>query len=59
MGSFSLGDLPNPGINPGSPALQADSLPAEVPGEPHELCGVAPYTHTKKTILEASFKCYV
>ena len=28
------GDLPNPGIEPGSPALQADSLPAEPPGKP-------------------------
>ena len=26
------GDLPNPGIEPGSPALQADSLPTEVHG---------------------------
>ena len=26
----SPGDLPDPGINPGSPALQADSLPAEL-----------------------------
>ena len=25
----SLGDLPNPGIDPGSPALQADTLPSE------------------------------
>ena len=25
----SLGDLPNPGIEPGSPALQADTLPSE------------------------------
>ena len=24
-------DFPNPGIEPGSPALQADSLPAELP----------------------------
>ena len=24
------GDLPNPGIKPGSPALQADSLPTEL-----------------------------
>ena len=24
-------DLPNPGIEPGSPALQADSLPSESP----------------------------
>ena len=28
------GDLPNPGVEPRSPALQADSLPAEPPGEP-------------------------
>ena len=28
------GDLPNLGIKPGSPALQADSLPAELPGKP-------------------------
>ena len=30
----SPGDLPNPGINPGSPASQADASPAEPPGEP-------------------------
>ena len=28
----SPGDHPNPGIEPGSPALQVDSLPAEQPG---------------------------
>ena len=28
------GHLPNPGIEPRSPALQADSLPAEPPGKP-------------------------
>ena len=27
-------DLPNPGIEPRSPTLQADSLPAEPPGKP-------------------------
>ena len=27
-------DLPDPGIEPGSPALQADSLPTEVSGSP-------------------------
>ena len=26
--------LPNPGIKLGSPALQVDSLPAELPGKP-------------------------
>ena len=33
----SPGDLPNPGIEPKSPTLQADSLPAEPPGKPHRL----------------------
>ena len=28
------GDLPNPGIEPRSPALQADTLPAEPQGKP-------------------------
>ena len=28
------GDLPNPGIKPRSPALQADSLPSKPPGKP-------------------------
>ena len=27
-------DLPDPGIEPGSPVLQADSLPSEPPGKP-------------------------
>ena len=30
----SPGDLPNPGIKPGSPALQVDSLPSEPLGGP-------------------------
>ena len=35
VGSLFLlrGDLSNPGIKPGSPTLQADSLPAEPPGK--------------------------
>ena len=37
-GSFSLlqGNLPNPGIKPGSPALQVDSLLAEPQGKPKD-----------------------
>ena len=31
---FSPDDLPDPEIEPGSPALQADSLPSELPGKP-------------------------
>ena len=30
----SPGDFPNPGIEPGSPALQADSLLSELLGKP-------------------------
>ena len=35
----SPGDLPNPAIEPGSPALQADSLPPELHGKPFALSG--------------------
>ena len=40
----SLGDLPNPGIKPNSPELQADSLPSEPPGKP-ENTAVSPQFH--------------
>ena len=30
-------DLPNPGIEPWPPVLQADSLPSESPGKPTDL----------------------
>ena len=33
----SPGDLPNPGIKPRSPALQADSLPSEPPRKPEQV----------------------
>ena len=37
VGSSSLlqGDFPDPEMEPGSPALQADSVPSEPPGNPH------------------------
>ena len=31
----SPGDLPDPGLEPGSPALQGGSLPSEPPGKPY------------------------
>ena len=34
----SPGDLPEPGIEPRSPALQADSLPSEPLGKPYFMC---------------------
>ena len=33
--SSSPGDLPNPGIKPGSPTLEADALTSEPPGKPN------------------------
>ena len=45
----SLGDLPDPGIEPGSPALQADALISEPPEKPvYTLC-VHIYTRYKHT----------
>ena len=38
----SPGDLPNPGIEPKSPALQVDSLPAEPQGKPKNTGGGYP-----------------
>ena len=40
VGSLSLlqGNLPNPGIEPGSPEFQEDSLPAEPQGKPRGYC---------------------
>ena len=34
------GDLPDPGIKPGFPELQVDSLPSEPPGKPITEAGV-------------------
>ena len=33
----SPGDLPDSGTEPGSPELQADSLPSEPPGKPNKM----------------------
>ena len=35
----SPGDLPYPGIKPGSPTFQADALTSEPPGKPHTMTG--------------------
>ena len=37
----SPGDLPNPGIKPWSPELQADSLPSEPPETKQSEIGIA------------------
>ena len=48
----SPGDLPNPGIKPASPALQADSFTAEPSGKPSEC-----YTHQILPAYLLSVKC--
>ena len=40
----SPGDLPYPGIKPGSPTLQADAFPSEPPGKPYQM---RKYTQTQ------------
>ena len=49
----SPGDLPDPGFEPGSPALQADTLPSEPPGKIF-LCLVC-----AKPCLKVQFICSV
>ena len=39
----SPGDLPNPGVEPRSPALQVDSLPAELPGKSWDIVRLVKY----------------
>ena len=41
----SPGDLPNPGIEPKSPALQADALSSEPPGKPSPYLSLFPELH--------------
>ena len=43
----SPGDIPNPGIKPGSPALQADALPSEPPGKSNKR---SPYSDSMKVL---------
>ena len=46
-------DLPNPGIKPGSPALQADSSPSEPPGKPISKV-LSTLLHLEPTIFSSS-----
>ena len=53
----SLGDVPNPGIEHGSPALQADSLPPEPPGNPsHFLNQLKKLSELKLRMVKAGWK---
>ena len=51
----SPGDLPDPGIKPGSPALQADSLPPESPGKPLQCPGCLQGAHRSHSSLPCPF----
>ena len=46
----SPGDLPDPGIKPGSPAFQADALTSEPPGKPSwtEEPGILQFTESQR-----------
>ena len=44
----SPGDLPNPGIKPGSPTLEADALTSEPPGKPIKNCSSKDCSEDKK-----------
>ena len=51
----SPGDLPNPEIEPRSPALQADSLPAEPPGKPsntYDLDSLLDFSNSQVSLLK-------
>ena len=47
----SPGDLPNPRIESGFPALKADSLPAELPGKPKDVF----YQHKMKQCINSQY----
>ena len=60
------GDLPNPGIEPRPPALQADSLPAESPGKSKNtrvgslslLQGIFPTKESNRGLLQCRWILY-
>ena len=53
----SPGDLPDPGIEPKSPALQADSLPTEPPGKPVCFCLISLKSQTWDTCVHVTYLC--
>ena len=52
----SPGDLPNPGTEPGSPALEADALTSEPPGKPKLHKAMPMYQSSHSQILSRSME---
>ena len=52
VGFPSPGDIPNPGIEPRSPALQEDSFPAQLPGKPYMFKTVGTEVKDRELILD-------
>ena len=51
------GDIPDPGIEPRSPALQSETLPSEPPGKPIDILTIIPINLLSKYLgaLEMSY----
>ena len=52
----SPGDLPNPGIKPGSPTLQEDSSPSEPPGNYSTLAHILSHSRAGIRILTSRWR---
>jgi len=55
----SPGDLPDPGIEPRSPAVRADSLPSEPPAKVIQPVSVHPGNGAKFIYSRILFSCYL
>ena len=55
----SPGDLSNPGIEPGSPALQGDALPSEPPEKSNMKEARNPIDKWQKILMIKSQKCII
>ena len=51
-------NLPNPGIEPGFPPLQADSLPSEPPGNPLVMIWLLICTFLHRVLIRAPLPCH-
>ena len=48
-------DIPDTGVKPGSPALQMDSLPAELPGKPDKAIKLFCFYFTQNSVSKMGF----